>query len=212
MTGKNRLIPIIIAASFLLTDRFIAGFINALIPQASLHFLMTRTNYRLLLALAVSLLLHLLPFIEALLALPAPPPQAPPLQATLRAPPAMPAQVPLSLPEPSAAAPKTLPPPQSPKNNTKVIKSWAQEIQRQFLKQQKQGIFYPAEAIAKGLEGDVLVLIVLNPDGQVVGARVEESSGSRLLDDGALQAARALRALPADTPRETLLPIRFRLK
>lgn len=175
---------------------------------------MTRTDYRLLLALAVSLLLHLLPFIEALLTQPAPPPQAPPLQASLRAPATIPEQVPLSLPEPSAATPKAVaPPPQpSPKNSTKVIKSWTQEIQRQFLKQQKQGIFYPAEAIAQGLEGDVLVLIVLDHEGQVVGARIEESSGFRLLDDGALQAARALRALPAETPRETLLPIRFRLK
>jgi len=175
---------------------------------------MTRTDYRLLLALAVSLLLHLLPFIEALLAQPAAAPKAPPLQASLRAPPVMAEQVPLSLPDPGTTSPKAVatPPQPSPKNTTKVIKSWTHEIQRQFLKQQKQGVFYPAEAIAKGLEGDVLVLIVLDPDGQVVAARVEESSGSRLLDDGALQAARALRALPADTPRETLLPIRFRLK
>ncbi|MCL2524057.1 MAG: energy transducer TonB [Betaproteobacteria bacterium] len=85
-------------------------------------------------------------------------------------------------------------------------------MRRQFQEQQRHGDFYPAEAIARGLQGEVLVRLLLTPDGSVEAARVEESSGHRLLDDAALKAVRALRALPADAPRETLLPVIFRLR
>ena len=74
------------------------------------------------------------------------------------------------------------------------------------------GQFYPQEAIARGLEGEVLVLIIISEDGQVTAARVEQGSGHRILDDAALRAVRSLRSLPADAPREALLPVRFRLR
>ena len=48
--------------------------------------------------------------------------------------------------------------------------------------------------------------------GLVTAARVEQSSGHRLLDDAALSAVRSLRSLPADAPQEALLPVRFRLR
>jgi len=57
-----------------------------------------------------------------------------------------------------------------------------------------------------------LVLLITDEGGQVSAARVEQSSGYRILDDAALRAVRSLRSLPADTPHETLLPVRFRLK
>lgn len=87
-----------------------------------------------------------------------------------------------------------------------------QEIRKQFKKQHDDGLFYPADAIAQGLEGEVLVLMFLDESGRVSAARVEESSGQRLLDDAALRAVRALHSLPAAAPRETLLPVRFRLR
>jgi protein TonB len=74
------------------------------------------------------------------------------------------------------------------------------------------GQFYPAEAIARGFEGEVLVLIIINESGRVTAARVEQGSGHRILDDAALRAVRSLRSLPADAPREALLPVRFRLR
>ena len=71
---------------------------------------------------------------------------------------------------------------------------------------------YPLEAVARGLEGDVLVRVILDDTGNVVASRVESSSGHALLDDAALQAVRGLRGLPDNMPRETLLPVRFRLR
>ena len=179
---------------------------------------MTRTDYRLAAALFVSLLIHLLSF------LPGPPPASrppapPPLLARLQAPPAAPEAapeiVPLSLPEPPppiappAVRPRPLKPAPSP---SAAAPGWQREIRRQFSEQQERGDFYPAEAIARGLEGEVLVLLLLSPEGSVIAARVEQSSGHPLLDDAALRAVRALRALPADAPRETLIPVRFRLR
>ena len=58
----------------------------------------------------------------------------------------------------------------------------------------------------------MLVLIIIDEDGRVTAARVEQGSGHRLLDDAALRAVRSLRSLPADAPREALLPVRFRLR
>jgi len=176
---------------------------------------MTRAKYRLLLALVASLLLHLLPLLSAWLQQQAapPPPPAPPLTARLTPPP-MPEQPQLTLPE--QPKPKSAPPP--PPRPDKALKSpgkapnWQEEIHRQLRKQQAQGLFYPAEAIAQGLEGEVLVLMILGENGQVAAARVEHGSGYRLLDDAALRAVRSLRSLPADAPRETLLPVRFSLR
>jgi protein TonB len=54
-------------------------------------------------------------------------------------------------------------------------------------------------------------LLIIDENGEVSAARVEQGSGYRILDDAALRAVRSLRSLPANTPRETLLPVRFRL-
>lgn len=70
---------------------------------------------------------------------------------------------------------------------------------------------YPAEAIAQGLEGEVLVLLFLDAAGNVMAARVERGSGHALLDQAAVTAARRLKALPEGAPREAVLPVRFRL-
>jgi protein TonB len=107
-------------------------------------------------------------------------------------------------PRPPAAAPTRKPPP--------AAATWTQAVNRHFKDLQERGLFYPEDAIARGLEGEVLVLMVIDPSGQVVAARVEQGSGQRILDDAALRAVRSLRTLPADAPREALLPVRFRLR
>ena len=56
------------------------------------------------------------------------------------------------------------------------------------------------------------MLIIIDESGRVTAARVEQGSGHRILDDAALRAVRSLRSLPADAPREALLPVRFRLR
>lgn len=83
---------------------------------------------------------------------------------------------------------------------------------RQGNAQMARELLYPPEAIARGLEGEALVLLFLDASGNAIAARLEASSGHALLDDAAVRAARKLRALPDSAPRETLLPVRFRLR
>ena len=73
-------------------------------------------------------------------------------------------------------------------------------------------LMYPLEAIERGLQGEVLVLLFLDASGNAIAARIESSSGHALLDDAAIRAARSLRSLPDNAPREALLPVRFRLR
>ncbi len=78
--------------------------------------------------------------------------------------------------------------------------------------QLRRELFYPLEAIERGLQGDAVVLLFLDGAGTVIAARLEASSGHALLDEAAVRAARSLRGLPANAPREALLPVRFRLR
>ncbi|HEX5674791.1 MAG TPA: energy transducer TonB [Azonexus sp.] len=179
---------------------------------------MTRNETRLLLALAASLLLHILPIVAPMISATPPAPKAPPIAATLRPPQSapLPPPPPLTLPEqpkPSTAPPK--PPPPRPEQREKpavAAKTWTQAVRQHLKKLDDSGQFYPEEAIVRGLEGEVLVLIVIDESGRVTAARVEQGSGHRILDDAALRAVRSLRSLPADAPREALLPVRFRLR
>jgi protein TonB len=138
--------------------------------------------------------------------------------ASLRPPPVapLPPPPPLTLPEqPKPAPPPIKPPPEKRKPPEKPVaatKTWTQAVKQHLKKLDDAGQFYPPEAIARGLEGEVLVLIVIDESGHVSGARVEQGSGHRILDDAALRAVRSLRSLPADAPREALLPVRFRLR
>ena len=72
-------------------------------------------------------------------------------------------------------------------------------------------LFYPPEAVARGLEGDVILLLTLSDRGQLVSAAIARGSGHALLDQAALDAARQIGALPGN-PRQTLFPVSFRLQ
>lgn len=71
-------------------------------------------------------------------------------------------------------------------------------------------LFYPPDAIAQGLEGEVILLLTLAPNGQLASAEIARSSGHALLDQAALDAARRIGVLPGN-PRQTLFPVKFRL-
>jgi periplasmic protein TonB len=174
---------------------------------------MTRSTYRLALAAIVSLLLHTFPFIGELIHVQPPPAATPPMRAEIKAARALPPPPPLELdkPEPPPAATPTTNILAKATNNKTLIPSWQQEIRQQLKKQRENGLFYPAEAITQGLEGEVLVFMLLDENGRVAAARIEQGSGQALLDDAALKAIRALHSLPADTPRQAILPVRFRL-
>lgn len=178
----------------------------------------SRSSFRLLVALAFSLLFHALPFVPDLLPRPKPAPHPPPLVAELRPPPAAPA-VPQDLRiEQPPPKPIRQPPPEPPRPQLTTSQpipkavGWEAAVQKQLRHLDDKGLLYPAEAISLRLEGVVQVLFVLDESGRVVAARVEEGSGHAILDQAALRAVRTLQALPADTPREAVLPVRFRLR
>ena len=72
-------------------------------------------------------------------------------------------------------------------------------------------LFYPPEAVARGLEGEVILLLNLSDSGQLISASIARSSGHTILDQAALDAARNLGALPGNS-RQTLFPVNFRLQ
>ena len=71
-------------------------------------------------------------------------------------------------------------------------------------------LYYPPEAIAKGLEGEVLLLLTLSTSGQLTGIEIARSSGHALLDQAALDAAGRISGLPG-SKRQLLFPVSFRL-
>ena len=88
----------------------------------------------------------------------------------------------------------------------------AGEAARKAGEQIARQLLYPSEAIARGLEGEALVLLFLDEAGNAIAARIEASSGHAILDEAAVRAARTLRSLPSGAPREAVLPVRFRLR
>lgn len=196
-------------------------------------------NSRLILALGLSLLLHGLvvtppwrgmgraspdrgmPRLEARLRMPPPPPP----RGTLPAKPVPKPLPPAPPPRPKASpvvhkapaetketAPHSPPAPklQAPAKPRVVMKA-PNPVLRAAQAQLAEYLPYPPAAVAQGLEGETLVRVFLDAQGNALAARVERSSGAALLDDAAVAAARRLKALPQDAPDELLLPVRFRL-
>ena len=76
---------------------------------------------------------------------------------------------------------------------------------------------YPERARRAGVEGEVVVKILLSAQGDVIEVRLVRSSGSRLLDDAALAAAHASRFTPARRDQvpveaEAMATYRFELR
>jgi len=85
---------------------------------------------------------------------------------------------PLSLSEPAKpqneAAPKAKPriaPIPAEKSISQAAKTWTQVVREHLKKLDNAGQFYPAEAIARGLEGEVHVLLIIDEAGKVSAAR-----------------------------------------
>lgn len=72
-------------------------------------------------------------------------------------------------------------------------------------------LFYPPEAVARGLEGEVVVAIEVDAGGRIVAATVAAGSGHVVLDDAALRAVQRIGRLPGVAGRTILLPVRFSL-
>ena len=102
-------------------------------------------------------------------------------------------------PEPAPAAP------------TAVVRPLTGSALRRAQAAFSEHLFYPPQAVAQGLEGEVILLLMLGEDGRLQSASIARSSGHALLDRAALDAARQLGALPGN-PRQTLFPVNFRLQ
>ncbi len=72
-------------------------------------------------------------------------------------------------------------------------------------------VYYPEEAITRGLEGEVRLLITLDERGAIIDAQIAASSGHAILDQAALHAAETLGRLTGIDRREIILPVRFQL-
>ena len=176
---------------------------------------------RLIFALALSLALHgglVVPDLVKRLAV-APP--RPALQAVLRLPPKPetppPAEPllkntidteqtpPKQQPPPALKPPPPATPPAKPKT---AAKREIQIAQKKLSKFQ----FYPTEAVARGIEGEVRLIVKLSADGAVENVSIAASSGHPLLDNAAIKAAYAMGALTGVSSRELILPVIFQLQ
>lgn len=168
---------------------------------------------RLIFALALSLALHgglVVPDLVKRLAV-APP--RPALQAVLRLPPApeaIPAEPLLkNTIDPKEAPPVKPPPKTAPQAKPKAVaKREVQVAQRKL----SQHLFYPPEAVARGIEGEVRLIVKLSADGAVENVSIAASSGHPLLDNAAIKAAYAMGRLTGASSRELILPVIFRLQ
>jgi len=157
------------------------------------------------LALLTSLALHVLLIIGPIwLAAQPPPPPAPAIAARL-----LPVPAPEAIAEAvSTTASPTDARPQQPAVPPRRLQGAALQRAQAAL---SKHLFYPPQAVAQGLEGEVILLLSLAENGQLVSAAIARSSGHAILDQAALDAARHIGALPGN-PRQTLFPVSFRLQ
>lgn len=172
---------------------------------------------RLTIALTLSLALHggvLLPgFLQPLTATPKPSA----LQATLRRPALPPEPPPLADPllkntldREETPTPRTTPRPSAqPPAAAKVSeKRRVQAAQRKL----SEHLFYPSEAVARGLQGEVRLILKLSATGTIDDVAIAASSGHPILDNAAIRAAYAMGRLAGEGTRELILPVIFRLQ
>lgn len=86
------------------------------------------------------------------------------------------------------------------------------EALRETLTRLSEELLYPADALQRGLEGEVVLLVELGPDGRILDASIATGSGHRSLDDAAVRAVKKLGSLgPSAANKTILLPVRFRI-
>ena len=179
---------------------------------------------RLVLALALSLALHGVLLVPDLLKRLAVAPPRPALQASLRLPPKPEAAAadpllkntldsedatPAIEPPPPPRMPSAQPTPKPPKPpNAAKARREVQVAQRKL----SEHLYYPPEADARGIEGEVRLILKLADDGGVADVVLAASSGHPLLDNAAIKAAYAMGRLTGASSRELILPVIFRLQ
>lgn len=170
------------------------------------------TSRRILPALLISLLFHGLLLWGNYLLAPVPPPPPPLLNVTLVVPADREPLLKNTLDETAKEAEAK--PPQPTKSDTAprpVAKAHPASLaaaQRKLA----DHLFYPPQAVAAGLQGDVQLLLTLDAAGSILEAEVAVSSGHPILDQAAIRAAYAMGRVDGAMRREILLPVSFRLR
>lgn len=77
------------------------------------------------------------------------------------------------------------------------LKSWTKKIER------IGNLNYPSQARKKKLEGQLILVVALSPDGHIINIRISHSSGHKLLDNAAKRIVK-LAAPFAAVPKEVL--------
>lgn len=73
-------------------------------------------------------------------------------------------------------------------------------------------MLYPSEALRRGLEGEVVIIVELGAGGRIIDAGVASGSGHAVLDEAAVRAVLKLGTLGNSSANRTiLLPVRFRI-
>lgn len=171
---------------------------------------------RLIFAFSLSLILHLgVPLWDALdLAAPTIPP--PPLQAELRLPrrPLVADSEPLlkNTLEPARSSIKKPPAVVKDKTLSSATRAAPKSVVAVAQRKLSKHLFYPPEAVALGLEGDVRLLLILEDDGRIADVSIAASSGHPFLDKAAIRAAYAMGKVDGALSREFILPVVFRLQ
>lgn len=178
------------------------------------------SSRRLLFSLALSLLLHAAVLGSSLLGELLKPSPSRVLQVRLPLPPVPPTpavveptikdtlEADASKPEPAPVVPRASPENAPTPHPVPAEKKAVRRAQRKLAAH----LFYPPEAVARGLEGEVRVLLILGADGAVLDAQLAASSGHAVLDQAAVRAALAMGSLPGVRVREMILPVIFQLQ
>lgn len=151
---------------------------------------------------------------QALAASPATPPEA---AAVPVAPPAMPTEVAAAAPraaDVASAPPAATPRPTAPRASAEALDSYRRQLTDLFAREHE----YPRVAAMRGWEGEVRLRLRVARRGQLLGVRVDRSSGFEVLDQDALALLEGHGSLPPLPEAlevaeiEVVVPITYRLR
>jgi protein TonB len=170
---------------------------------------------RLLFAFALSFALHSAFLAPDVLQRPPVTPPRPPLLAALRIPP----KAELPPPEPllkntltEGTEPTAAPPPAARTTQKPAPTRLTKQVEIAVEERLAQHVYYPPEAVARGIEGEVRLILRLTADGAVDEVSIAASSGHTILDNAAIKAAYAMGRIDDVRSRELILPVIFRLQ
>ena len=166
---------------------------------------------RILLALSLSVSLHLTAFgIGDLLCR---------TQVRVRPPPPLTLEATLRIPVPDMIVQPVLKdtlvqsePPTPPKPAKHDKTTFGRHVAEAAKRKLAKHVYYPEAAVAAGIEGEVRLLLTLDQSGAVKDVQIASSSGHAILDQAAMRAAYAMGSLPDLDHREIILPVTFRLQ